>query len=107
MKNKIVDKKIMFLFLMMIIMIVVMIKFLNNQEGKLEKNPELGVDNRIEILNKKQERINYFLDNSSGLFSQGLQEIFEKLDLVSYIELPLPDNASFNSYPFGALPDVN
>jgi hypothetical protein len=106
MKNKLIDKKIIFLFLIMIIMVVFMINFLNKQKVELQEQSELSTDDRLLKLSKKQKSINDFLDNNDGLFSKGLQEIFRKLDLVSYIKLPLDKDSEHNEYPFGRISDL-
>ncbi len=101
MKKKLIDKKIVFLFLLMIVMIIFMIVFLSKQKEETQEKIDLGIDDRLEILSKNKSKINDFLNNNNGLFTDGLQEIFEKLDPVSYIDLPLKINSSRNEYPFG------
>ena len=82
-------------------MIFFMMNFLSKKEKDSESITGIKTDNRLSIINEKQKRINNFLNNSNGLFNQRLQRIFEKLDLVSYIELPLEKDLDYNNYPFG------
>ncbi len=100
MKNKLIDKKMIFLFLIMIVMVVFMISFLNKQKGNLPEELDIGIGSRLDMLDRKQKEINNLLNNG-GIFSDGLQEIFKKLDLISYIDLPLEIGSQRNDYPFG------
>lgn len=100
MKSKLIDKKIIFLFIIMIVMIVFMVSFLNKQKENLPEELDIGIGGKLDMLNRKQKEINNLLDNG-GIFSDGLQEIFKKLDLISYIDLPLEIGSYRNNYPFG------
>lgn len=101
MKNKLIDKKIIFLFLVVIIMISFMIIFLNKQKNTLGKESDIEFENKLRVLDEKQEKLSNFLEGDSDLFNKRLEEIFKKLDLVSYIKLPLEIGSHSNSYPFG------
>lgn len=100
MKNKIIDKKIIILFLIMISMIIFMIIFMSKQNKKLQEELNMETGDIISTINKKQKEIRDFMNDDSGLFNEGLLEIFRKLDLVSYIELPLEIGSQYNKYPF-------
>ena len=101
MKNKLINKKILILLLIMISMVVFMISFLNRQNKNLQEELNIETGDIMSTINKKQKEINNFLNDDKGLFSEGLLEIFRKLDLVSYIELPLEAGSRYNNYPFG------
>jgi cell division protein FtsL len=106
MKDKLVDKKIVVLFLIMIFMVIFMIIFLSRQNKNLQEELNMETGDIISTINKKQKEISDFLNNDNGLFSEGLLEIFRKLDLVSYIDLPLEVNSKSNNYPFGSGEDL-
>jgi len=101
MKDKLVDKKIVILFLIMISMVIFMIIFLSRQNKNLKEELNMETGDVVSMINKKQKEITTFLNNDKGLFSEGLLELFKKLDLVSYIDLPLEVNSRYNNYPFG------
>lgn len=101
MKDKIVDKKIVILFLIMIIMIVFMIVFMSKQNKTLQEKLNMETGDVLSLINKKQKEIRDFLDDDNSLFNENLIEIFKKLDLVSYLDLPLEITARGNDYPFG------
>ncbi len=84
-------------------MIVFMIKFLNKQEGDTQDALNSGnkIDIELKELDKKEAKIRAILNNKDGLFNKGLREIFAKLNLVSYIDLPLTISPNYNKYPFG------
>ena len=85
----------------MIVMVVFMVVFINNQKEDIEGIADFEIESRIDTINRKQKKINDFLNDNSGLFTEGFQRIFEKLNLVSYIELPLEVGDGHNEYPFG------
>jgi len=101
MNNKLIDRKIVILFLVMIFMVIFMVIFLNKQNKNLQEELNIETGDILSIINEKQKEIKIFLSDDSGLFNEGLLEIFKKLDLVSYIELPLKIDSRYNKYPFG------
>jgi len=100
-KNKIVDKKIIFLFLIMLVMIVFMFYFMSQQSNNEEEILSMANESKAQLLKRKEKEINTFLKDNQNLLSQGFQEIFKKLNFVSYIDLPLKIKSDRNNYPFG------
>ncbi len=87
-------------------MVIFMISFMSKQNKKLQEELNMETGDVISMINKKQKEIKDFMNDDKGLFSEGLLEIFRKLDLVSYIELPLEVGSQYNNYPFGSKKDV-
>jgi cell division protein FtsL len=105
MKNKIINRRIVILFLIMISMIIFMISFMSKQNKNLQAELNMETGDIIGVINKKQKEIKDFMNDDNSLFNEGLLEIFKKLDLVSYIELPLEIGSQYNNYPFGGKKD--
>jgi len=101
MKNKVVDKKIIFLFLLMLVMVIFMIYLISQQEDNTEESLNMTSETKLELIKRKQEEIDHFLKNDKDLLKQGFQKIFDELNFISYIDLPLKIESDRNDYPFG------
>lgn len=100
--NKKIDKKLVFLFLVMIAMIAFMFYFLNKQKKQDEELSNIQSDSTaIDILTSKQKKINKLLKEDGGLFGENIEVLFNDLNLKSYIDLPLEVGQVGNPYPFG------
>lgn len=100
--HKTIDKKLVFLFLVMIAMIVFVFYFLNQQKKQDEELINIQSDNTtIDILTSKQKKINKLLKEEGGLFGENIEVLFDDLNLKSYVDLPLEVGQVGNPYPFG------
>ena len=100
--HKTIDKKLVFLFLVMMVMIAFMFYFLNKQKKQDEELSNIQSGNTtVDILTSKQKKINKLLNEEGGLFGDDIEILFDDLNLKSYVDLPLEVGQVGNPYPFG------
>ena len=98
MKNNYFDKKLIVLFIIMLIMVSFMFYFLKTNSSQNEDIQTEGVNN-IDILEAKKNAINKLLDDIDESFGSDIESFLN--DMRSYINLPLKADKVGNNYPFG------
>lgn len=88
-------------------MISFMVFYLTKKDSSEEFYSNNQLESRIKILEKKQTKLNNFLNKDGDLLIDDLKNIFEKLKPVSYLELPLKIESERNNYPFGKEENVS
>lgn len=103
MKNNYFDKKLIVLFIIMLIMVSFMFYFLKTNSSQNEDIQTEGVNN-IDILEAKKNAINKLLDDIDESFGSDIESFLN--DMRSYINLPLKADKVGNNYPFGNYVDT-
>ncbi|MDD3284066.1 MAG: hypothetical protein PHZ07_00545 [Patescibacteria group bacterium] len=107
MKNNYFDKKLVVLFIIMLVMVSFMFYFLKTnslQTENIQTESAHNVNN-IDILEAKKNAINKLLDDIDKSFDEDLENFLN--DMRSYVNLPLKADKVGNDYPFGNYIDTN